>query len=89
MKDRKDTGALPSTFLFDDGLDNLMLSRAVQDACQARNLALRQEARAWLWVCCPDVADQLGLTLGEMNDVGYLASSYMDRQMVPPVALPV
>lgn len=89
MMDRKDIGALPSTFLFDEVLDNWMLSRAVQDACQAYNGALQQEARAWLWVCCPDVADQLGLTVGDRNDVGSLASAYLERQTLPPVVLPV
>jgi len=66
-----------------------MLSCAVQDACQVHNGALRQEARAWLWVCCPDVAEQLGLPLGEINEVGHLAAAYLNRQTFQPVAVPV
>lgn len=59
-----------------------MLSRAVQDACQSADRALRQEAQAWLWVCCPDVAEQLELTAVEISDVPQLALYYMNRQTV-------
>lgn len=59
-----------------------MLSRALQDASQSVDLALRHEARAWLWVCCPDVADQLELSAAEGGDVPHLAICYMDRQTV-------
>jgi hypothetical protein len=38
-----------------------MIARAVEDAMQDEDLALQQEALAWLWVCCPDLADQLEL----------------------------
>ncbi len=38
-----------------------MMARAMQDARQAEDLALRQEALTWLWVCCPDIAAQLDL----------------------------
>ncbi len=68
LKRRKVTDGLPSTFLFneppfDEPFANLMLNRALQDASQSADLGLRHEARAWLWVCCPDVADQLELTV--------------------------
>ena len=45
-----------------DMLDG-MLALAIKDACQTQDKALQQEARTWLWVCCPDVADELGLPL--------------------------
>ncbi|MFN8490060.1 MAG: hypothetical protein U0350_20905 [Caldilineaceae bacterium] len=40
-----------------------VLARAIRDARQTRDKALQQEALTWLWVCCPDVADELGLAL--------------------------
>lgn len=40
-----------------------LLARAIRDARQTRDLVLQQEALAWLWVCCPDVADELDLAL--------------------------
>lgn len=36
-----------------------MVQHAIQDATQSGDPALRREARAWLQVCCPDIADQL------------------------------
>lgn len=42
-------------------LDNDVLARAIRDARQTRDKVLQQEALAWLWICCPDVADELGL----------------------------
>ena len=43
-----------------DRLDG-MLTCAIKDARQTHDLVLQQEACAWLWVCCPDIADELGL----------------------------
>ena len=40
-----------------------VLARAIRDARQTCDPALQQEALAWLWVCCPDVADELDLAL--------------------------
>ena len=37
------------------------IGRAVRDAQQNDDPALRQEARTWLWVCCPDLAAELNL----------------------------
>jgi hypothetical protein len=42
-------------------LMDTMIVRAIEDALQGQDIALQQEARAWLWICCPDVADQLDL----------------------------
>lgn len=44
-----------------ESLMDTMIVRAVRDAQQSHDLTLQQEARAWLWICCPDLADQLDL----------------------------
>ncbi len=56
-----------------------MLKRAISDVMQAGDLCLRWEALAWLWVCCPDIADQLRLPGPEAADVQQRATAYMDR----------
>lgn len=56
-----------------------MLTRAVQDATQACDPTLRWEALAWLWVCCPDVADQLLLPWPELIDMQQKAADYLYR----------
>jgi hypothetical protein len=50
-----------ATFDVADGL----LPHAIKDAKQAKDSTLQQEALAWLWVCCPDVADELELPTPE------------------------
>lgn len=61
-----------------------MIVRAVRDAQQHEDPALRQEARTWLWVCCPDLADQLDLAGSETADPGESlpdeAAAYSRRQ---------
>lgn len=42
-----------------------VILRAVQDA-QLSNPEIREEAIAWLWVCCPDIAEKLGLPVLEV-----------------------
>lgn len=50
-----------------------MIAQAIEDALQNDDLGLQQEARAWLWVCCPDLADQLELPRPlDLEDGGYL-----------------
>ncbi|MBX3012049.1 MAG: hypothetical protein KF832_11110 [Caldilineaceae bacterium] len=56
-----------------------MVKRAIQDATQAQDLALRWEALAWLWVCCPDVADQFQLPWPTTADVQQQATAYLER----------
>jgi hypothetical protein len=41
------------------------LSQVIQEARQTRDPVLRQEALDWLWVCCPDIAEQLALPTSE------------------------
>lgn len=57
-----------------------MMQHAIQDAIQSSDPFLRGEALAWLWVCCPDIADQLRLPWPEATDVQQKAAAYMDRR---------
>jgi len=43
-----------------DLIDDTLI-HAIRDARQIYDLALQQEALAWLWICCPDIADELAL----------------------------
>ena len=47
-----------------DLVDDALLC-AIRDARQTCDKALRQEALTWLWICCPDIADELGLPTPE------------------------
>lgn len=69
--------------LLDSQLDDALLVRAVRDACRVDNPALRGEALAWLWVCCPDVADELALPTPEAATLTQLLAAYLTRQEWP------
>lgn len=60
-----------------------MVKHALQDATQSCDIGLRWEAVAWLWVCCPDIADQLLLTWPEDMpqdiDMQQQALAYLER----------
>lgn len=53
--------------------------RAVQDAQQNEDPALRQEARTWLWVCCPDLADELDLPDPQASEISGDVAAYAQR----------
>lgn len=65
------------------GMLDEMVQHAVQDATQSHDPGLRWEAVAWLWVCCPDIAEQLLLTWPESMpatiDVQQQAAAYLER----------
>jgi hypothetical protein len=46
-----------------DGSIDEVTAHAIKDAQQTQDPMRRQEALAWLWVCCPDLADELQLPL--------------------------
>ncbi|MEZ4861124.1 MAG: hypothetical protein R3C14_07455 [Caldilineaceae bacterium] len=56
-----------------------MLEHAIRDALQTADPHLCAEARAWLWVCCPDVADDLGLAYPADAQVQQQATHYSYR----------
>jgi hypothetical protein len=53
-------------------------ARALKDARQSDDPVLGQEALAWLWVCCPDLADELGLPPPAAS-VDAEATNYLER----------
>jgi hypothetical protein len=53
-------------------------AHAIKDAQQALDPTLQQEALAWLWVCCPDLADELGLPL-PATDPPVEIAHYLER----------
>lgn len=61
------------------GMVDEMVKHAIQDATQTGDLPLRWEALAWLWVCCPDIADQLLMPWPKAVDVQQKAAAYLDR----------
>jgi hypothetical protein len=58
-----------------------MTARAIKDAGQTDDPVLQQEALAWLWVCCPDLADELRLP-APAPAVDAQATNYLDRLAV-------
>ena len=56
-----------------------MLQQAIADARQSHDLVLQQEALAWLWVCCPDVADDLRLPRPEALKSQFAVVEYANR----------
>jgi hypothetical protein len=47
----------------EDGSIDDVTAHAIKDAQQTQDSVRQQEALAWLWVCCPDLADELQLPL--------------------------
>lgn len=56
-----------------------MLQQAIADARQSQDAALQQEAISWLWVCCPDVADELRLPRPKALRTGHAVVDYARR----------
>jgi hypothetical protein len=56
-----------------------ILTRAIKDARQSQDRSLQQEALAWLWVCCPDIADDLSLPALETGAIQPDVSEYLQR----------
>jgi hypothetical protein len=56
-----------------------MLRQAIADARQSQDAVLQQEAITWLWVCCPDVADELSLPRPKTLKNGHLTVEYARR----------
>jgi hypothetical protein len=56
-----------------------MLRQAIADARQCQDSLLQQEAITWLWVCCPDVADELSLPRPKALKNGHLTVDYARR----------
>ena len=63
-----------------EAIVDTMIGRAVRDAHQHEDPALRDEASAWLWVCCPDLADQLDLPNPVATEMPDEVMAYSRRQ---------
>ena len=60
-----------------DGAVGQTIARAIRDATQSTDPALRQEAVAWLWICCPDIAEQVDLPDPDIDAMPAHATSYV------------
>ncbi len=56
-----------------------LLTRAIRDARQSQDRTLQQEALAWLWICCPDVADDLRLPALAASEIQRDVTGYFRR----------
>ncbi|MCX6043860.1 MAG: hypothetical protein NT075_02010 [Chloroflexi bacterium] len=56
-----------------------LLTCAIKDARQSQDRALQQEALAWLWICCPDVADDLRLPALAATEIQSDVTGYFRR----------
>ena len=56
-----------------------ILTHAIKDARQSQDRSLQQEALAWLWVCCPDIADDLNLPTPETGEIQPDFTEYLQR----------
>lgn len=60
-----------------DGAVSQTIARAIRDATQSADPALRQEAASWLWTCCPDIAEQVELPELHYDTMSSLAAAYV------------
>lgn len=60
-----------------DGAVDWTIARAIRDATQTADPALQQEAAAWLWICCPDIAEQVELPDLHYDTMSALAAAYV------------
>jgi hypothetical protein len=60
-----------------DGAVNQTIARAIRDATQTGDPALQQEAASWLWICCPDIAEQVDFPEPPADPTPALAVAYI------------
>lgn len=60
-----------------DGAVGQTIDRAIRDALQTADPARRQAAAAWLWICCPDIAEQVDLPELHLDTIPTLAATYV------------
>jgi hypothetical protein len=60
-----------------DGAVSQTIARAIRDATQTADPARQQEAAAWLWICCPDIAEQVDLPELDYEAMPVHATSYV------------
>ncbi len=60
-----------------EGAVNQTIARAIRDATQTVDSALQQKAASWLWICCPDIAEQVVLPELHYDTMPTLAAAYV------------
>jgi hypothetical protein len=60
-----------------EGAVSQTIARAIQEATQSADPARRQAAASWLWVCCPDIAEQVELPDLHDETIPALAAAYV------------
>jgi len=60
-----------------EGAVNQTIARAIRDAMQSADPKLQQEAASWLWICCPDIAEQVDLPEIVVDRMTTLAAAYI------------
>jgi hypothetical protein len=60
-----------------EGAVSQTIARAIRDATQTADPALQQEAASWLWICCPDIAEQVDLPELHYHTMPVLAAAYV------------
>jgi len=60
-----------------EGAINQTIARAIRDAMQSADPKLQQEAASWLWICCPDIAEQVELPEIVVDRMTTLAAAYI------------
>ena len=60
-----------------NGAVSQTIARAIRDATQTADPALQHEAASWLWICCPDIAEQVELPELHYDTMPTLASAYV------------
>ena len=60
-----------------DGAVNQTIAQAIRDATQSTDPARQQEAASWLWICCPDIAEQVELPEPHYEMMTALAAAYV------------
>jgi hypothetical protein len=67
-----------------DGAVDQTIARAIRDATQTADAALQREAAAWLWICCPDIAEQVELPELHYDTLPTLAAGYVTGEADTP-----
>jgi len=60
-----------------EGAVSQTIAHAIRDALQSADAVRQQEAACWLWICCPDIAEQIELPELHYDAMPTLASAYV------------
>lgn len=66
-----------------EGAVSQTIARAIREATQSADPVLQQEAASWLWICCPDIAEQVDLPELHFDTMSTLAAAYVSGKSAP------